>query len=299
MGTATAESVFAATSSISTSTPRFPGDPGRGRMYYGASTEQDVSVWESRMGQRLALHRTYYKANQVDRMVKVARADLSARRLPHVSTKLPGGNWAAVAAGKHDDWLREMADKLARLDRPIFLTFHHEPENNANRTTRRPTDFVEMQTRIIRVFASRAPKVTIVPVLQGWSFSKYNRRSHPERWDVPDAKVYGVDVYNPFSSNDPKWVPFQEKLDLIRPYAKGRPIAIGEYGCRNDPENPERAAQWMRDAFRYGRHHNVVSMSYFNSSRHSPEGSWALEGKRAEVFERRLASTNIVRPDAI
>lgn len=112
---------------------------------------------------------------------------------------------------------------------------------------------------------------------------------------MPAAKVYGVDVYNPFSSNDPKWVSFADKLDLIRPYAHGRPIAIGEYGCRNDPDNPDRAAQWMRDAFRYARHHNVVSMSYFNSSRNSPDGTWALDGKRAEVFEARLASANTAR----
>jgi hypothetical protein len=275
-------------------TPRFAGDPGPGRLYYGASTEQSLADWEDRMGQRLALHRTFFKAKQVGRLVRVARADLAAGRMPHVSIKLPG-RWIEVARGRQNPWLRGISDGLARLNRPAFLTFHHEPENDARRKGS-PADFVAMQTHIIRLFARRAPKVTIIPILQGWSFSPHNRRVKPGLWYVPAAKVYGVDVYNPFSITDPTWVSFADKLNEIQRFAHGKPIAIGEYGCRNDPDNPDRTAQWMREAFHYARHNNIVSMSYFNSSRHSPEGSWELDGVRSAVFENRLASGAVVRP---
>jgi len=273
---------------------RFAGDPGPGRLYYGASSEQDVNDWERQMGQRLALHRTFFTSAQVQKLIRTARTDLANGRLPHVSMKVPG-RWIDVARGRRDGWLRGIARGLAHLDRPVFLTFHHEPENDTRRKGS-PRDFVAMQRHVIRYFSGRAPKVTIVPVLQSWTFSDYNRRARPEQWSVPEAAVYGVDVYNPFCVGDRNWVPFSEKLDEIRRYAHGKPIAIGEYGCRDDPDNPERAAQWMRDAFHYARRHNVVSMSYFNSGRNSPEGSWLLEGSRAVVFENRLASSAVVRP---
>ena len=274
--------------------PRFAGDPGPGRLYYGASTEQNLADWETQMGQRLALHRTYYKPSQALRLVRTAKADLAAGRMPHVSMKVPG-KWIGIAKGLHDPWLRNISGGLARLDRPVFLTFHHEPENNSPRKGS-PADFVAMQTHIIRLFANRAPKVTIIPILQGWSFSPYNKRAKPALWYVPSAKVYGVDVYNPFCVSDPKWVSFSAKLKEIKAFAHGKPIAIGEYGCRNDPNNPDRGSEWMRDAFHYARRNNIVSMSYFNSGRNSPDGSWALDGGRSAVFQDRLASDAVVRP---
>jgi hypothetical protein len=279
---------------------RFPGDPGPHRLYYGASSQTSVDAWEQQMGTRLALHRTYYKSRQSAKLVRVARSDLQLGRLPHVSTKVPGGSWAAVAAGRHDGWLRHLAAGLARLNRPLFLTVQHEPENNRDRLHGRgPADFVAMQARVIRIFADRAPLVTIVPVLMGWSFSRHNRHADPDAWFVPSAKVYGVDVYNPFSATHRKWVTFAEKLDQIRPHAHGRPIAIGEYGCRDDPTDPHRAAKWMRDAYAYASAHNIVSMSYFNSGRHSPDGSWALDGERQWVFKRRLSYPHTARPKAL
>jgi hypothetical protein len=274
---------------------RFPGDPGAERLYYGASSQHSVDDWEQQMGVRLALHRTYYRSDQTGKLVHVAANDLALGRLPHVSIKAPG-SWASVAAGAHDAWLRSLARRLGALDQPIFFTLHHEPEDNRDRLHgRSPADFVAMQAHAIRVFGANAPMVTVVPVLMGWSFSKHNRHVDPDDWFVPAARIYGVDVYNPFSARHPKWVSFAHKLDLIRPHARGRPIAIGEYGCRNDPADPHRAARWMRDAYTYARSHNIVSMSYFNSGRHSPDGSWALDGERQWVFRRRLTYPSTAR----
>ena len=74
------------------------------------------------------------------------------------------------------------------------------------------------------------------------------------------------------------------------------PLAIGEYGCREDPANPGLAAQWLRDAAQYARTHNIVSMSYFNSGVDSPEGSYALRGETERTFAELLASDWVARP---
>lgn len=273
---------------------RFPGDPGLGRLYYGASIPTDVVTWEAQLNQRLSVHRTYHQASQVDRLANQASTDLTSNRLPHVSIK-PPGTWRSVARGDHDAWLSSLGTRLGQLGRPVFLTVHHEPENDAGGEGMHGRGFVAMNNAVISVMARRAPKVTVVPVLQGWSFSPLSGED-PVRWNVPDAAVYGVDVYNPWSpTNGKPWVTFAEKLGTIKAYAQGRPLAIGEYGCRTDPTWPGRAAEWMNDAFRYARDNNIVSMSYFNSGRNSPDGTWELDSERGPVFSEKLASDAVAR----
>lgn len=273
---------------------RCPGDPGAGRLYYGASLPTDLSTWESQLPAHLAVHRTYHQYWQLDLMTRRAKDDLANSRLPHVSIK-PPDTWRRVADGYSDQWIRDMGDRLAGVGGPVFLTVHHEPENDAHRPGYHHRGFADMTTRIIDIVGSRAPQVTVVPVLMGWSFDPRSDVD-PAAWNVPAAAVYGVDVYNPWSpTNGKSWVTFAERLQAIKPYAQGRPIAIGEYGCRTDPQNPGRAADWMRDAFQYALANNVISMSYFNSGRNSPDGSWALDTERGRVFSASLSSDYVAR----
>ena len=201
----------------------------------------------------------------------------------------------AVADGRHDAWLKSLGRQLAAIDRPVFLTFHHEPENDACRPAQTAADFVAMQTHIIKMFARRAPKVTIVPILQSWTLDPANRRARPFAWDVPAARVFGIDIYNPYSETTSKWVSFETKLRRARKLAGDRPIAVGEYGCRSDESDPERAVDWMRDAFMAARDGGVVSMSYFHSGVHSPEGPFHLSGRREAVFRSRLSASTVAR----
>ena len=74
------------------------------------------------------------------------------------------------------------------------------------------------------------------------------------------------------------------------------PMAIGEYGCREDPQNPGLAAEWLRDAAEYAREHDIVSMSYYNSRVNAPEGTWELSATSEHVFAELLASDWVARP---
>jgi TAT (twin-arginine translocation) pathway signal sequence len=276
---------------------RFPGDPGPGRLYYGCSMPyyKDFGAWESWLGRALASHRHYHQPGEISDLGAEAAGDLRRGRMPHTSIKSPG-RWQDVARGGYDGWLNRLLDRVGALPGPVFLTLHHEPENDISRFGMQPRHWVAMQERAIAKAARRAPNVTIVPVLMGYTFDPRSRR-HPEHWMVPSAKVFGFDTYNSWSpTNGKKWSSFASKVERIRPWAKGRPLVVGEYGCRADPSDPGRAAQWMRDAFAYALNHNIVCMSYFNSRQNSPEGSWELDGRRAEVFRRLLARAEVARP---
>ena len=122
---------------------------------------------------------------------------------------------------------------------PVFFTLHHEPENDAGPPGMQPADYVAMQRRAIGLAAELAPQVTIVPVLQHWTFDPLRERRDPAAWIVPEASVIGLDIYNPWSpTNGKEWRSFGSKADEVIAWFGDTPLAIGEYGCRDDPREP-------------------------------------------------------------
>jgi len=279
----------------------FAGRPRPGELYYGASLPADrsLSQWEHLLGAPLALHRSYFTPDpdETAQMSRQCDDDLTAGRLPHVSMK-PPGTWADVASGRFDDWLRGIFGSLAQPGRPIFFTLHHEPENDAGPPGMQAADFVAMQRRVIGLGGDLAPAVTVVPVLQHWTFDPLHGGADPRSWIVEEAAVLGVDVYNPWSPTNGKlWRTFGSRVDEVTRWVGDTPLAIGEYGCRQDPADPGSVAAWLRDAADYARTHDIVSMSYFNSGQNSPDGSTELYGPAEQTFAELLGSTWVARPD--
>lgn len=269
-------------------------------MYYGASVPYKVSVpeWEARLGSTLSMHRSYFQTdhNEAERLVRQCRNDVQRSRLAHVSVK-PRKPWADIAAGAQDDWLDAFLRPLGEMGGPVIFTLHHEPENDAGGPGMAPSDYVAMQHRLITRAADLAPEVIVAPVLQHWTFDPLREQEvDPSVWLVPEAQVMGLDVYNPWSrTNGKPWRSFGNKMDEVLEWFGDTPILIGEYGCREDPELPGRAAEWLRAAAEYGQRHDFVSMSYFNSAVDSEDGTWALSGETEEEFADLLASDWVAR----
>jgi hypothetical protein len=277
----------------------FPGQPRHGELYYGASLpfHRSLSSWEARLGSTLSVNRSYFvpDRNETAQLLQQCGDDLAHGRLPHVSTKVPG-TWRDVGTGDDDDWLTGILGPLGRHGGPVLLTVHHEPENDAGAAGMAAADYVGMQQRAIELAARLAPEVTIVPVLQQWTFAPVRHDANPTAWLVPEAAVFGLDLYNPWSAtNGLEWRSFGSLVDEVLPFADGKPIVVGEYGCRDDPANPGLAAKWLRDAAAYARRHRVVAMSYFNSGLNTVDGSWKLLGRTERTFGDLLASEWVAR----
>jgi hypothetical protein len=281
-------------------TPSFAGQPPPGTMYYGASVPHGHSLadWEAELGSTLALHRSYFTPdhNETDQLIHRCRDDLEHGRLPHVSIK-PTWTWDEIARGHRNIWLDTMLRRLGEMSAPVIFTLHHEPENDAGGTGMAPADYVAMQRHLLEHAADLAPQVIVAPVLQHWTFDPLRTDMDAAEWMVPEAPVMGLDVYNPWSNtNGKEWRSFGSKMDDVIGWFGDTPLLIGEYGCRRDPDSPGLAAEWLRDAADYGRTHNFVSMSYFNSGVESPEGTWALQGETEQAFAELLASDWVARP---
>jgi hypothetical protein len=280
-------------SAVATGT-RFPGDPGPGRLFYGASVMPGLSLpdLEQALDHRLTLKRSYFDADQVDDLVQQATDDHDAARLPVVSTKLPG-TWAQVAAGEQDPWLHDLLDRLDALTGPVMLSLHHEPEDDAGGVGMAPADWVAVQQRAIG--AAQGKTVTILPILMAWTFLPESGRD-PGGWWVADAAVMGIDGYNPWSpSTDASWVTFEERMAPVRRFAPDMPLLVAEYGCRTPSDQPGRAGTWMRDAFEYAVGHGIVGMGYFDSSINSPRGSWILDDVRTRAMRDCIGRTEVVQ----
>lgn len=251
------------------------------RLYYGAAVPpENLAALERAVGARLSCHRTYFVAGEEHRLFAQARADVALGRVPLVSIK-PPGSWAQTATNVA--WLDSLLQPLSEVPGPVYLIIHHEPENDAS-SYGTAADFVAMQRAALRRATSAGTNVTVVPVLSSWSFDTTAARQ-PSEWNVEEAPVYGVDLYNPWSpTNGAAWVSFAERLALSQPTAAGRPILIGEYGCRSDPSQPGRAADWLVSAFSSALRADVVAMAYFDSYRNSHDGTWELDAETLPVF---------------
>ncbi len=65
--------------------------------------------------------------------------------------------------------------------------------------------------------AELAPEVTVVPVLQHWTFEPLRVDDiDPTAWIVREATVHGVDVYNAWSpTNGKEWRSFGSRADEV------------------------------------------------------------------------------------
>jgi hypothetical protein len=280
-------------SAVATGT-RFPGDPGTGRLFYGANVMPGLSLsaLEDSLDHRLTLQRSYFNATQVDALVSQVTEDHAAARLPVVSTKLPG-SWAEVASGEYDAWLHDLLDRLGTATEPVMLSLHHEPENDTGGPGMAPADWVAVQQRAITAAEGKA--ITILPTLMAWTFLPQSHRD-PAEWWVDGAAVMGIDCYNPWSSsNGAAWTTFEDGMAPARTYAGDVPLLIAEYGCRTPPNEPALAGAWMRDAFEYAYGNEIVGMGYFDSSLNSPDGSWVLDGVRTQAMNECIGKSQVVQ----
>ena len=275
-----------------------PGLPAKHRLYYGAiiSSTSSVTEMENDLGMRLGSRRNYFQPDNVAGLLRRAREDVATGRFSILSIK-PPGTWKSVATRQHNAWLNQILDGLAALDAPMTFTVNHEPENDVGRvgSGMTPYWYKRMTRHIVKKAANRAPQVNVIQILMAWTFHPMSHRK-PEKWLASSCRMFGMDAYNWWSptSGSQKWVEFGQMLDRAKVYAGNRPIVVAEYGTRTDPDNPGRAATWMRDAYEYALDNNVIAMDYFNTAPPGIKEPFVLDAERMAAFQECLADSRSV-----
>jgi len=236
-------------------------------------------------------------------MVDAASDDIENKRIPVVSIHPPslgggrGADWDSVAAGDQDAWLISMANALADLSGPVWLSIAPEPRGDGPAES-----WTAMYARVTSVMKPLAPNVAHVPIMNGFAF-QVGGDPDPSIWFVESADIQGVDSYNEWwtyePGSHPTWDPpktkpyqpfgdmqrvFGNVIDGIQKFGEGNwPILFAEYGVHYGwinsatiPNN-DSAAQFILDAYDFCLARNVVGMSYFNSGLNAPWGAWYLD----------------------
>lgn len=254
--------------------------------YFGAAygANDDPTPFERQVHRNLGVHRTFFGPSQVSSAVNTAQTDLAAGRLPWISFKLPY-SWSDMAIGKGDAWAKNIATRMAELNGPVWIAFHHEPEGDGNIAL-----WTAIQKRLSPIVRNAAPNVAYTIVVTGW-----NQLYGPSRYSF-DAiwpgdglvDVIGVDVYLSYGvTKDGRTTTKFTDVDAayfkpISAWAKshGTHWGLAESGYTDAAvvDHPT----WLHDSYTQLMNRNGVAFSYFNTTLNSA-ASWPVtsEAKKA------------------
>lgn len=246
-------------------------------VYVGSSYQGngDPGPLEARTS-RLGVRRTYFRADQLDYAVRVAQTDLAAGRLPWISFKFPL-SWEDMAAGRGDQWVRTVATRLAQLDGPVWVAFHHEPEGDGDIHA-----WTRAQQHVAPIVRELAPNVAYSIVLMGYHqvFGDVQQYGVDKIW--PDTKIdilgldtynyYGVDGYRAKAPTDLTARYFVPLGAWAREHGVAWGVAEMGYTNRTLAEDP----QWLTRTFEGIEDNGGIAMTYFNSSLNSVT-DWRLD----------------------
>jgi hypothetical protein len=233
----------------------------------GMSQREALEHVESQIGRRFAIDHQYYAwGDHVP--TGHQRWDIDTGRLPLINWR-SGPAWASIASGAEDDWIRERADAFVEFGAPIYLAFHHEPENDLSRYGS-PSDYASAFRRIVTIFRDRGvTNVGFVWNMMAWSFDPSSGRD-------PESFYPGDDYVDFVGANGYNWYP-ERQGDEYRPFSDiyehvnawsvshGKPWIICEYGSVEDPQAPGRKASWLLDALATAKAWSALrAMVYFD-----------------------------------
>jgi hypothetical protein len=240
------------------------------------SGTQTRSGLESQVGP-LRLYRDYYTATQVDYAVSRTKADLAAGVLPWISFKLPY-TWPEMAAGKGDAWVTGLVDKLAALKGPVWLAFHHEPENDTA-TDGSMQAWKAMQQHLAPIVHRRAPNVAYTIVLMAWNtlFGPAEDRLADIWPGAQNVDILGFDLYNEYGAKSGKaQLDYNKYFGAIQTFTSTHgnvPWAIGEVGYTAQAAQNQK--DFLQSYYASLLSHGGVGMAYFDSSFNSI-ADWTL-----------------------
>lgn len=268
----------------------YPGMPAAGTVLFGASQEGNEDPWnrlERATGVRLGVRRTFFRWDQrTGYMIRIAREDISAGRVPWMSVKPP--DWRDMANGRYDGQIDEMLRELDALNGPVWLTVHHEPEGgggvNSPDGAGGPSAHLGMNRRIRqRMNALGVDNVALAPILMAWSWDSRSGRNPNEWWDPAVYDFMGIDTYD----KDGNGV-FSSYWYEARDWAgrKGVDIAVAEYGIRgSNGTSAQNLTDWHAAAYRSnadGRGARVVAIAYYDNL----HNNWRMQGELLSTFRQ-------------
>jgi hypothetical protein len=248
-----------------------------------------IEALEATSDRKLDLDRVYLNWDDEVGSARV-RGDIRRGRTPVLSvrpTRRDGTrlSWASIAAGTHDDAIAAQARAVAGLSAPVFVTFHHEPDQATGFGT--PAEFTSAWRRYVTVFRNAGTtNASWTWMMTPSSFGSAPIGPGGDAFYPGDDVVdwIALDAYNWFGCAAGKPTSWRSLSTVIAPFMtwaarRDKPVMLAELGSVEDPADSERKATWIRDAARTFTTYPQVKAAIFFSA--VGTCSWWLDSSAA------------------
>jgi len=206
--------------------------------------------WESQMGRRFDIAHFYHQWTS-NFPTAEERSIAAEGRLLLLNWKMPSP-WSSVASGSQDAQIATTASRLKALGRKVFLSPHHEPEDQVG-SFGSASDYARAFRRIVDEFRQAG----VGNVIFVW-----NMMGYVGGYGGIYPQLYPGDSYVDWIAYDPyNWVgcksghkgrSFAEitkpMYDWTAAHAPNKPLMLAEFGLREQPAGMPTKAEWFRDA---------------------------------------------------
>jgi len=247
------------------------------------------SEWSTRVAEvgGIDARRIFGTLNDPDSALRLAASEIAAGRMPILSFRLPGDDWAGATAGTYDVALRALSARLDALPGKVFVTIHHEPASDGT-----PAAYAAMQRHVLPIL-SPPSNVDAGVVVNGWFWSAKARGltdAEIAQWLPPSvlqlAEVVAADAYQggtqarlgeDAGAKIRRMSAWADRVGVKR-------MGIGEYNGLDGA-----AIRSAGDAVLADPRFEFASV--FNSSENNREGvNWVLSGSRITEFRATVAT---------
>ena len=231
-----------------------------------AAQQQAVLELERRIGRRLAIDHTYVPFGAP--LGWRPAWDVQMGRIP-LLTIGNGASTTEIAQGRHDVYLRQLAEGVRALGKPVFIRYAHRMDDPANAGWVGSPEAYKAAWRHVReVFAGLPASFVWAPTAAAFASDS------ADRFYPGDDQVDWVaaDGYNgPGCRPQGAW---RDLSDIFGDFyvwgsSHGKPLMIGETGSVEDPADPARKAAWFDAAARdlTTEMPNVQALIYFDAKK--------------------------------
>jgi hypothetical protein len=257
---------------------------------------ETVRRFERRLHRKLKIDHHYHDWKNLS--LDEEKRDLSRGRIPLVSW--PGGAWpagvdaAAINSGSQDRVIRNAADKLKALGKPVFLRFAFEMDQPkpSPRHIGRPKAFKRAWQHVHEIMLARgATNVRFVWCAVASNFAS-GRAQHfyPGDRFVDWIAADGFSFYPVKLSSASRWRSFHEIFAAFYRWGAGRrpPLMVAATGVQEDARHPHRKARWFARAgdVMHTRMQQIKAFVYWNALHPTPNGDANFRAETSRVSFR-------------
>ena len=249
-----------------------------------AAQQQAVLELEGRIGRRLAIDHTYVPFGS--QLGWRPAWDVEMGRIPLITIG-NGASTAEIAQGRHDVYLRQLAEGVRGLGKPVYLRYAHRMDDPRNSSwVGSPERFVAAWRHVREIFAGLPASLVWAPTAAAFASDS------ADRFYPGDDQVdwIAADGYNaPGCRPQTAW---RELSDIFGDFyvwgsSHGKPLMIGETGSVEDAADAGRKAAWFDNAARdlTTKMPAVQALIYFDATK-ACDYRVASSGSSIEAFKR-------------